>query len=82
MNDDCCYLCNECPSSYASLDDLEKHMAGKHASRLREDPNKCLDTTAQFSPLGEASNGVILDATSCLSAAEQKCDFIEQVNFG
>jgi hypothetical protein len=26
--DECCYLCNECPSSFASLDKLEAHLRG------------------------------------------------------
>lgn len=28
--DECCYLCNECPNSYATLEELEKHMSSTH----------------------------------------------------
>uniref|UniRef100_A0A7E4UT87 Protein krueppel n=1 Tax=Panagrellus redivivus TaxID=6233 RepID=A0A7E4UT87_PANRE len=29
--DDCCYLCNECPNSFPTLDELEHHMAEDHS---------------------------------------------------
>lgn len=32
--DECCYLCNECPNSYATLDELENHMNSAHVSSV------------------------------------------------
>ncbi|EJW81439.1 hypothetical protein WUBG_07652 [Wuchereria bancrofti] len=37
MTDECCYVCNECPNSYATLDDLEQHMEQMHAGIFRSD---------------------------------------------
>ncbi|VBB35569.1 unnamed protein product, partial [Acanthocheilonema viteae] len=37
MSDECCYVCNECPNSYASLDELERHMEQMHAGIFRPD---------------------------------------------
>lgn len=31
--DDCCYLCNECPNSFATLDELESHMSQDHLAK-------------------------------------------------
>ncbi|VDK70062.1 unnamed protein product [Anisakis simplex] len=31
MDDQCCYVCNECPNSYTTLDELETHMDAAHA---------------------------------------------------
>ncbi|KHN84284.1 Zinc finger protein [Toxocara canis] len=35
--DECCYVCNECPNSYATLDELEQHMDAAHAGSNRLD---------------------------------------------
>lgn len=33
--DQCCYLCNECPNkSFISLDELERHMSADHANAV------------------------------------------------
>lgn len=31
--DDCCYICNECPNSFTTLDELESHMAEDHLAK-------------------------------------------------
>ncbi|EFO12519.1 hypothetical protein LOAG_16015 [Loa loa] len=46
MSDECCYVCNECPNSYATLDDLERHMEQMHAGIFRSDTVTTNGTTA------------------------------------
>ncbi|MFH4982568.1 hypothetical protein AB6A40_009277 [Gnathostoma spinigerum] len=41
----CCYVCNECPCSYATLDDLENHMDMMHSGSLRKESNEEIGTT-------------------------------------
>lgn len=45
MSDECCYVCNECPNSYATLDDLEQHMEQMHAGIFRSDAVTANGTT-------------------------------------
>uniref|UniRef100_A0AC35U5V6 Protein krueppel n=1 Tax=Rhabditophanes sp. KR3021 TaxID=114890 RepID=A0AC35U5V6_9BILA len=37
--EDCCYLCNECSKSFASLDELESHIQKTHAENIVKDNN-------------------------------------------
>lgn len=37
--DECCYVCNECPNSFTTLDELEHHIEAKHSTAYRTDTN-------------------------------------------
>lgn len=44
--DECCYLCNECPASFTSLDSLEDHLkSGQHILARTESSPKVLVNT-------------------------------------
>ncbi|VDM97647.1 unnamed protein product [Thelazia callipaeda] len=48
MTDECCYVCNECPNSYATLDDLERHMEQVHAGLYCLDTNTSVTATLRL----------------------------------
>ena len=38
-SDECCYVCNECPNSFTTLDELEHHIESAHSSVYRNEAN-------------------------------------------
>uniref|UniRef100_A0A914X631 C2H2-type domain-containing protein n=1 Tax=Plectus sambesii TaxID=2011161 RepID=A0A914X631_9BILA len=63
----CCYLCNECDSTFASLEELENHMTGTHADGNHEDTvaaaaDKCADDDEDEAGFG-SSNHEDMDTT-------------------
>lgn len=52
-SDECCYVCNECPNSYATLDELEQHMENTHAALFRNDVNSQTQNLEQREPEDE-----------------------------
>uniref|UniRef100_F1L0V4 Zinc finger protein 484 n=1 Tax=Ascaris suum TaxID=6253 RepID=F1L0V4_ASCSU len=63
--DECCYVCNECPNSYATLDDLEQHMESTHAGLNRTEPTlpRAPRTPERSEPLREEDEGLVVDDT-------------------
>ncbi|VDN20811.1 unnamed protein product [Gongylonema pulchrum] len=59
MSDECCYVCNECPNFYATLDDLEKHMEQTHAGILRSDLTTTLSSASVRFPKPEDDENVM-----------------------
>lgn len=42
--DECCYLCNECPNSFATLDELESHMTADHVAKKSAATNQASES--------------------------------------
>ncbi|OZC10437.1 hypothetical protein X798_02480 [Onchocerca flexuosa] len=76
MSDECCYVCNECPNSYATLNDLERHMEQMHAGIFRSDTITTNVTATLRLPKSETDED---DGQYCLKNGtdNQKIDTME-----
>ena len=62
--DDCCYLCNECPNSFATLDELESHMAEDHLAKKAAQIEQGPSSIKQDSLDGEDGSETKMDLVS------------------
>lgn len=77
MSDECCYVCNECPNSYATLDDLEQHMEQVHAGIFRSDTSTISGNGLRLLKTETDEDDAQYDGKNC--SDDQKVDAMEHV---